>query len=195
MDLIPFYPEMKDLNGPFYRKRPPGVVKAQILLHGHLLRQDIPQPLRKDFEFVLKKAPRLIQEMFAISSTIPRVKPAYGWSTPSIACVEFMQCLVRAVSVDEKKKFPSPLKSAEGPPAILQLPHLSSDTVKELSKRKLRSIGDLLSLSPSELKSEMVNLNISDRHISDIQQALDAFPKLHMTAEFVLDEGVRNWFV
>lgn len=74
IDLLPFFPYVKDIQGPFYKKRPPGMVKAHLLLLAHFARVEIPPPLLKDYHFVLKKAPRLLQEMFTISSLPFRVK-------------------------------------------------------------------------------------------------------------------------
>lgn len=190
MELIPFFPEVKDVhNGSFYKKRPPGVVKAQLLLYGHLCRLEIPRPLKKDFEFVLKKSPRLIQEVFMLS-TIPRMKPAYGWFAPAIASIELMQCVIRAVSVDDKKKCPSPFKSNEGAAVFLQLPHMDHNIVKVLGQRKIRQFAQLLSMDALEVKSELSNTNLTEGQIADIQTALDSFPCITMDAEFVLEDEV-----
>lgn len=57
--------------------------------------------------------------------------------TPAIAIVEMKQSLAQAVSLSERK----PLGKQIDPSAFLvQLPHITSDTIKKLKRRKINSI-------------------------------------------------------
>ena len=130
--IYPYQQEVGDVQkSAFYQNRPTGAVKAHMMLYGHLCRQQIPSILMPDFYYVMQKTPRLIQELFTLSASVPRIKPGYGWAQPSISAVELMQCMVRAVPIEAKKHFPSPMKSRTGPATLVQLPHLTHKMVLE----------------------------------------------------------------
>jgi translocation protein SEC63 len=189
-EIYPYHQEVGDVqNSSFYKKRPTGMVKANLLLYGHMCRVPIPAVLKKDFEFVMKKTPRLIQELFMLSSSVPRVKPNYGWAAPSIGAVEFMQCMIRAVPVEAKKHFPAPIKSRQGPPTILQLPHITHEMcLKDLMKRNIKSLSDFLQMEDATAMSELANLGLNKKQVEDIMVAIHSFPALTMSARAFIDD-------
>lgn len=194
-EVYPYQQEVGDVQkSPFYQKRPTGVVKAHLLLYGHLCRVKIPEALKKDFMFVMKKTPRLIQEVFQLSASVPRIKPNYGWATPSIGAVEIMQCMVRAVPIEAKKHFPSPMKSRVGPPTIVQLPHITHEMcLKDLMKRNIKSLSDFLQMEDSQAISELTNLGLNKKQVGEIMTAIHSFPALTMSAKaFIDDEDFRD---
>ena len=194
-EVYPYQQEVADVQkSPFYQKRPPGVVKAQLLLYGHMCRVPIPDPLKKDFMFVMKKTPRLIQEVFQLSASVPRIKPNYGWATPSIGAVEIMQCMVRAIPLEAKKHFPSPIKSRSGPATIVQLPHITHDMcLKDLLKRNITSLSDFLQMEDSQAISELSNLGLNKKQVGEVMTAIHSFPALTMAADaFIDDDELRD---
>lgn len=193
--VYPYQQEVGDVQkSPFYQKRPTGVVKAHLLLYGHLCRVPIPDALKKDFMFVMKKTPRLIQEVFQLSASVPRIKPNYGWATPSIGAVEIMQCMIRAIPIEAKKHFPSPMKSKSGPPTIVQLPHITHEMcLKDLMKRNIKSLSDFLQMEDSQAISELTNLGLNKVQVGEIMTAIHSFPALTMSARaFIDDDELRD---
>lgn len=118
------------------------------------------------------------------------VQPGYGWATPSIASIELMQCIIRAIPTDEKKKYPVPYKSSDGPIGILQFPHITFDMVNILIKRSVTSITDLERMDDSQLRSELSNLNLTGKQIEEVQTAVHAFPRLSMVADCLIEDEV-----
>jgi translocation protein SEC63 len=188
--VYPYQQEVGDVQkSSFYQKRPTGVVKAHMLLYGHMCRQQIPSILHGDFDFVMKKTPRLIQELFMLSSSVPRIKPGYGWAQPSISAVELMQCMVRAVPIEAKRHFPAPMKSRVGPGTLVQLPHLTHKMVLEdLAKKKITSLTDLLKMEDKAIMSELAALGLEMAQSVDILRVIYNFPALSMAARAYLDD-------
>ena len=62
--------------------------------------------------------------------------------------------------------------------------------VRALGQRKIRQFAQFLSMDALQVKSELLNTNLTDRQISDIQTALDSFPCITMDAEFLLEDEV-----
>ena len=52
---------------------------------------------------VLKLAPALLDEMRKIANVPRHPSNPYGWLTPTIGCLEMMQCLVQAVPLSARK--------------------------------------------------------------------------------------------
>lgn len=67
--VLVLHPDLRD-KADFWKRRP-SVVKAHMLLLAHLAREPVPQVLAKDLDFVLKKCPGLLNEMFRIATTPP----------------------------------------------------------------------------------------------------------------------------
>lgn len=193
--VYPYQQEVGDVQkSAFYQNRPTGAVKAHMLLHGHLCRQQIPHILKPDFDFVMQKTPRLIQELFMLSSSVPRIKPGYGWAQPSISAVELMQCMVRAVPIEAKKHFPSPMKSRTGPATLVQLPHLTHKMVLEdlAKKKKIDSLIDFLKMEDEKVMAELLAVGLQRAQAMDVLKVIYRFPALSMAAKSYLDDGSEN---
>lgn len=189
--VFPYQQEVGDVQkSPFYQNRPTGAVKAHLLLYGHLCRQPIPHILKPDFEYVMRKTPRLIQELFMLSAAVPRIKPNYGWLQPAISSVELMQCMVRAVPIEAKKHFPSPMKSREGPGTLVQLPHLTHKMVLEsmAKEKKVTSLMDLLKMEDTKVLALLEEVGLSKQQAMDVLKVVYRFPALSMAARAYLDD-------
>ena len=192
--VYPYQQEVGDVQkSAFYQNRPTGAVKAQMLLYGHLCRQKIPDILMPDFFYVMKKTPRLIQELYGLSSSLPRIK-GYGWAQPSISAVELMQCMVRAVPIEAKRHFPSPMRSRTGPATLVQLPHLTHKMVLEelVKKKKIESLMDLLKVKDETIMAEMQAVGLDRAQALDVLKVIYKFPALSMAARTYLDEGTEK---
>lgn len=188
-NLSPYYPELRDKKSNFFGKRNQAIVKAHLLLLAYMSRVEVDPILKKDFSYVLEKVPRLIQEMFAVASIPGRVRPAYAWLTPTVGTVELIQCIVKAVSAEEKKKQPAsnPTKSAESIAAVLQLPHIDEDVVRQLSKRKIKTLGELQGLSKPDRRSALQVAGLSVAEVEEVETGLSAFPSAFVSAKLYLE--------
>ena len=187
-ELGAYYPEMRDKNGTFFRKRRPHIIKAHMLLLAHMARVTVDPVLKKDLLYVLEKTPRLIQEVFGVAS-MGRVKPGYGWLAPAVATVEAMQCLVQAVSVEEKKKtLGNPGKSADGVAALYQMPHFDDDVLKKLAKKKIKTLAELQKLAKNDRREALQTAGLSVADVEEVETALSALPSLFITARLYADE-------
>ena len=180
------YAELQEKPKDFYEKRHPKLVKVHMLLLAHMARLEIPSSLRKDAAFVLKKTPRLLQELYAASLRSvfrgPRIRPHYGWLAPACGTIELMQCLVQAVSPEERKKAGHPGRSGEGAAALLQLPHFTEDAVRALNKKKVRSLSELRAFGKEERRNTLQSVGLSGAEAADVEIALEAMPSLAVAA-------------
>ena len=78
-------------------------MKVHMLLLAHMDRVEIPAILQKDLDFILRKSVVLLEEMIKVAN-IPRYMPC-GWLTPTIGCIELLQCITQAVSIGDRKTF------------------------------------------------------------------------------------------
>lgn len=184
-DLIVNHPDLKDKNGVFW-KRQPGFVKAHMLLLAYMDRETVDVRLQKDLNFVLQKSPKLLQELFQIASFPQRIKPAYGWMTPAVACIEMMQCLVQAVPADEKKKHAFG-KSAESVTSLLQLPHFDAELVKKLARKKIKTLADLQALNLQGRRVALQSSGLTGSECEDVEVMLSALPTVWVSAQLVVE--------
>jgi translocation protein SEC63 len=196
-------PELRDVRSPFFAKRRAELVKAHMLLLAHLARVPVPAALAADAALVVAKAPALLQEMFNAAAHPSRVKPAYGWLTPSLAVVEALQCLVRAVPLEEKRRpaaaaFAAP--GAGGAPApgaaLLQLPKLDGDAVRALARGggsgrwpKARSLQELMALAPGARREALQGAGLSGADADEVEAALADVPQLFVSAQLFVEDG------
>ncbi len=187
------YPEVRDTSSAFFRKRHPALVKAHMLLLAHMARIDVDPTLKKDLTYILEKAPRLLQEMFNISS-MPRIKPNYGWLTPTQGTVELMQCIIKAIPAEEKKKSSSSsAKNSSGGggesiTALLQLPHVDDDVIRKLGKQKLKNLTEIQRLSKVDRRVALQTCGLSMSQAEDVETALSAIPSAFVTARIYQDD-------
>ena len=187
-DLSSDYPELRDRKSPFLSKRRMEIVKAHLLMLAHMSRVEVDPTLKKDLSYVLEKTPRLIQELFSVS-VFPRIKPNYGWLAPSVATVELLQCFVKAVSVEEKKKqaASNPTKSADGTAALLQLPHVDEDVVRQLFKRKIKNLAELQGVEKNDRRAALQIAGLSVAEVEDLETALSALPCAFVSAKIYME--------
>ena len=183
------YPEVRDKSGAFFRKRNAALIKAHILLLAHMSRIDVDQMLKKDLTYILEKAPRLLQEMFNIASA-PRIRPNYGWLTPTQGTVELMQCIIKAVPAEERKKkvISSKGSSGESTTALLQLPHVNDDVIKKLVKQKLKGLSELQRLNKVDRRVALQTCGLSVAQAEDVEIALSAIPTAFVSARIYQDD-------
>lgn len=74
-----------------------------MLLLAYLGREEIPDILQKDLKFLLEKSPLLLEEMVKIAQVPRHPQQAYGWYEPSRAAIQMCQCIVQAMSVENRK--------------------------------------------------------------------------------------------
>lgn len=117
------------------------------------------------------------------------MQPGYGWLAPAVGTVEMMQCVVQAVSIEEKKKQTGPGKSAEGVAALLQLPHFDAERVRKLQKRKIKSLPELQRLDKAERRVAMQSCGLAGTEVDDVEVALSAMPTIYLSAKLSLDES------
>lgn len=165
-------------------KRRVSVVKVHLLVLAHCSRLEIQAPLQKDLMFVLEKSPLMLQEMFKIS-VMQRYRPAYGWLTPGIACVEMMQCLFRAVPVAARKATLQS-RSGEGEAWLLQLPGFTKDTIRSLIRQKVKSLAELQAMEPVDRKSILALSELRPSLVDQVQTTLSAMPTLWVTAKCIV---------
>jgi len=165
-------------------KRRVSVVKVHLLILAHCSRLEVRAPLQKDLMFVLEKSPLMLQEMFKIS-VMHRYRPAYGWLTPAIACVEMMQCLFRAVPVAARKATLQS-RSGEGDAWLLQLPGFTKDTIRSLIRQKVKSLAELQAMDPADRRAILALSELRPSFVEQVQTALTAMPTLWVTARCIV---------
>lgn len=104
-----------------------------------------------------------------------------------------MQCLIQAVSIEEKKKQSAPAKSAESSAALLQLPHFDDDDViRKLQKRKVRTLADLQAMERSERRVALQSCGLAGVEVDEVETALSALPCIYLTASLAVDDGTSG---
>jgi len=101
-----------------------------------------------------------------------------------------MQCLVQAVSVEEKKRHAVPVKSAESVAALFQLPHFDDDVIRKLHKRKVRTLPELIAVDRAERRTILQSSGLSAMEVEDVETALSAWPSLYVTARLEVEEAI-----
>lgn len=120
-------------------------IKARSLIHAHLSRMKLPEDtLDQDRLYVVKCCPTLIQEMVTCVSQLIMLAHAGRISRlPSLdtieACMKLSPHIVQAI-----------WESNRNP--LMQLPHITEESLRQFvtKRRPVRSIEQLVSLSPSE---------------------------------------------
>ncbi len=69
----------------------------------------------------------------------PRCTQVGGWLTPVLGCLEMTQCVVQAVPLGSKKATPLS-KAGESAAALLQLPHFDHGVLKQLARKKVKTL-------------------------------------------------------
>ncbi|XP_075232582.1 translocation protein Sec63 isoform X3 [Lycorma delicatula] len=178
-------------------------IKARALIHAHLSRILLnPKTLDKDRMYIVKKCPYLIQEMVNCvsqlimlayarrgkSTKIPKEK---GKSTkipeeevPRLLNIETVENIMKLcpMIVQALWEFKSPL---------LQLPHISEDSLKYFinKKRQIRSIQQFCQMKSEDRRSLLRHL--SDEQYTDIMKVISKMPLIdfQVRSEVIDDEA------
>ncbi|CCI50662.1 unnamed protein product [Albugo candida] len=125
----------------------PAIMKANVLLHAHLLREPLPAPLQSDLNSMLKRISHFVDGMLEISVM-------KSWLQTTLNLIELQQYLTQALWLKD-----SP---------FLQLPHFTEAEVKHVfsGKKAVRSMHQYLDLKPEERKG-MSNFTEEQRKEAD----------------------------
>ncbi|WIA39826.1 hypothetical protein OEZ86_013276 [Tetradesmus obliquus] len=176
--VAPFYGELMARSNKAFWQRKAGVVKAHMLLLAHLERlgSQVPPALQADYRYLLAKCPLLLEEMLKIAM-LPRTQAGTGWMTPSVACVEMMQCLAQGLPVAVRK---GSGKAGDTMAPLLQLPGFDQELLKKLRKRKINSLADLQAMSDSTRAMELGQAGLGAAAIEGVAMFLSAMPRLSL---------------
>eukprot|EP00803_Ostreobium_quekettii_P002395 evm.model.scf_415.2 EVM.evm.TU.scf_415.2 scf_415:13869-23272(+) len=177
------------LNKPLFKKRKTGVQKAHMLLLAHLEREgeNLPEVLKNDSNFVLERTPVLLEEIVKMACW-PRPPRGRGWLAPAVGAIQLVQCVTQAVPTCHRKT--THKGPGDGVAALLQLPGMKTDMLKLLSRKKVRSLHDLVDLYPDERSTLLSSIGFNEATIQQVETALLAMPQVHVTAAefFVVGE-------
>lgn len=162
-------------------------VKTRALIHAHLSRLPLnPNTLEKDRQFVLRKAPYLVQEMVSVVNQLIMLAYAGRISASKLPSIETIEnCMKLApMLIQGLWEFKSPL---------LQLPHLTEDNLKYFvnKKRYIKSLQQFAKL-PSE-ESRSLLRDFSEQEYDDVIKVLGKMPLIDFSfkVEVVDDENTN----
>eukprot|EP00793_Prasinoderma_coloniale_P001197 PRCOL_00006188-RA len=164
-----------------WMKRHPCVVKAHLLLLAYLNGSKIPEILQEDAEFIVKAAPLLLEEMvkFAMS---PQPQTGLGVLRPALSCLEASQSIVRGVPISSRK-LDGGGKGKDLSP-LLQLPHVTEDTIRQLQKANVRTLKDLMDLELDEARAKLETTKLAPEEVDAAMVALGEIPHVHVDVAF-----------
>ncbi|KAM3319938.1 dnaJ protein ERDJ2A [Capsicum chacoense] len=173
-------------------KQHPAIVKAELLIHAHLLRKadTLSSNLQQDYKHVLQLAPRLIDGLTKMA-TVPHTAKGHGWLRPAIGIVELSQCIIQAVPLSARKAGSG---SSEGAASLLQLPHFSDAVITKIAKkvRTLQNLQDTTLQERAELLSDVAGLSAAE--VQDVEKVLELMPcaTIEVTCETEGEEGIQE---
>jgi translocation protein SEC63 len=160
-------------------------VKTRALIHAHLSRLPLnPNTLEKDRQFVLRKAPYLVQEMVSVVNQLIMLAYAGRISASKLPSIETIEnCMKLApMLIQGLWEFKSPL---------LQLPHLTEDNLKYFvnKKRYIKSLQQFAKLPHDESRSLL--RDFSEQEYDDVMKVLAKMPLIDFSfkVEVVDDEN------
>uniref|UniRef100_A0A8C5QN18 Translocation protein SEC63 homolog n=1 Tax=Leptobrachium leishanense TaxID=445787 RepID=A0A8C5QN18_9ANUR len=165
----------------------PYSLKARVLMLAHLSRMQIPEALKEDQQFILKKCPALLQEMVNVICQLiimARSREERELRPPSLSSLENCMKLCQ-MTVQGLLQFKSP---------FLQLPFIEEDHLRRVfnhKKFKVKTIRDLVSMKESDRRVLLSFLE--DGNYEELVAVLGSFP--HITMEIkpqVLDDEDSN---
>ncbi|OCT80399.1 hypothetical protein XELAEV_18027209mg [Xenopus laevis] len=165
----------------------PYSLKTRVLLLAHLSRMQIPETLKEDQQFMLKKCSALLQEMVNVICQLiimARSREERELRPPSLSSLE--NCMkLSQMTVQGLQQFKSPL---------LQLPFIEEDHLRRVSshkKFKIKSIRDLVSMKESDRRT-LFNF-LEDNSYEELLAVLGSFPHINMEIKtHVLDDEDSN---
>lgn len=165
----------------------PYSLKSRVLLLAHLSRMQIPETLKEDQQFILRKGPALLQEMVNVICQLiimARSREERELRPPSLSSLENCMKLCQ-MTVQGLQQFKSP---------FLQLPFIEEDHLRRVfnhKKFKIKTIRDLVSMKESDRR--LLFSFLEDSSYEELVAVLGSFP--HVTMEVkphVLDDEDSN---
>lgn len=156
-------------------------IKTRAILHAHLGRMKLPQnTLEYDRCFIVRKCPNLIQEfVHCVAQLITLALTGRIQNMPNLVTLENAMKLAPMV-VQALWEYQSPL---------LQLPHFTEDTLRQMERRKIKvkTIEQLARMKEAERRD--VLKNFTDAQYEDIKLILGSMPLVQVESKFeVLDD-------
>mmetsp|Transcript_12528 Transcript_12528/g.37597 ORF Transcript_12528/g.37597 Transcript_12528/m.37597 type:complete len:727 (-) Transcript_12528:1258-3438(-) len=174
------HPDIREKKTFWQRK--PSCIKANMLLLAHLEREPIHPTLYKDWLYVTKVAAPLTKALVDLSN-IPRPPDSCGWLSPAVASIEFLQHLIQAVPLAQRRNAGSYKSTVEGTAPLLQLPHLDGEVAKKLSRRKIRGLADIQGKDLQELREVLLEAGLEDQQAADVETSLSSMPTVRVEAQ------------
>eukprot|EP00898_Chlorokybus_atmophyticus_P006992 jgi/Chlat1/7294/Chrsp58S06920 len=177
---------LKTQKEKFWRRHP-ALIKAQLLLLAQMSRESAQVDqglLQQDMTNILQLAPKLMEELFK-AAVRPRPPLYAGWLRPAQSVLEVSQCLIQGVPLSLKKldrASASGMSGADGPASLMQLPHVDSDCLKQLGRKKVRGLADLQAWNQAEREAVYAGAGISAEHAADIEATLAVLPEVTLEA-------------
>jgi translocation protein SEC63 len=169
-----------DVKDPKFQRRHPSVIKAHMLLLAQACRKidQVSSLLEEDLKMVLAMMPRLWDEALKLT-LLPYNQLGYCYLRPTLSFLEFAQCFTQAVSPSTRKG-----DSSEGLVSLLQLPHVDEKTALLLSRKKCRSLGELLAFpgGVDTRRDLFTQVGLSDGQVVDLEAFLLFVPKVDLFA-------------
>lgn len=144
----------------------PSIVKANLLLHAHLHRHELPESLQGDLNLILKKCFHLIDGMIEICT----VK---SWLQTTLNVIDLMQCTTQALWVKDS--------------SLLQLPNFNDAAVKNCSggKNSMRSLREFIKADP-ESRRGMAKFTEEERN--EVNRICKILPDVDLKVEVGVDD-------
>ncbi|KAL8140567.1 hypothetical protein V2J09_006588, partial [Rumex salicifolius] len=174
-------------------KQHPALVKTELLIQAHLTREtaELSPALQADFRRMLQLAPRLLEELMKLA-VLPRSPHGHGWLRPATGVVELSQCIVQAVPLSARKPVGG---SSEGIAPFLQLPHFNEAVVKKIARKKVRTLQDLLEMTPQERTELLTGVaGFSEAESLDAETVLNMIPSMtiDISCETEGEDGIQE---
>jgi len=148
----------------------PVVVKGNVLLHAHLLRQtdELPESSKEDLNAMLRQSNNLIDAMITVCQH-------QNWLKTAINCIEFGQYVAQACWTKDN--------------SLLQLPHFTNTEVKHCEKGKpsnrATNLNQYIKL-PDENKKGLSSM--SEQQKKDILDCCALFPDITVDSKVYVDD-------
>uniref|UniRef100_A0A1I8GJ51 J domain-containing protein n=1 Tax=Macrostomum lignano TaxID=282301 RepID=A0A1I8GJ51_9PLAT len=160
----------------------PYALKARVLLHAHLSRLDLnPNTLEVDRRTVVCKCPALLQEMVSLSMQLVACAQYYG-SRCGHPRLETIECIMKLSPMIVQGLW-------ENKSPILQLPHISEDSLRHFvtRKRNIRTIRQLALMPDSERRALLRSL--TEDQYRDVMTVCAGMPQVDVQSKIeVIDD-------
>lgn len=130
---------------------------------------------------MIQLAPKLLGELMK-TATRPRAPHGYGYFRPTMAILELSQSLTQAVPLSCRKVSEKGSTGDSGLPSLLQLPHMDTEVIKRLGRKKVRGLMDLLGLNKEARAAALGMAGLTEAGIADLESALETVPLVCMAA-------------